>query len=216
ELVKSATKVTENLEAFPSVVMDTEELVNATITKESVKPAKASPEKPEDSRAGNTLGPEAASELPVAPNKPSDVETPPQVPSTDEEDMASLTTTVPEVSDQEQSSIDDVLPVSDLQDTVPDAAVMVDEDVRKSAFNWVKDARKSISRELAEERTRAGPSTMDSVVDDSSSDASSTSSSTLLESVAAPETDVPAPKPKQQTTVSKHVPQEPESEPETE
>ncbi|KAJ2157037.1 hypothetical protein GGF46_004782 [Coemansia sp. RSA 552] len=28
------------------------------------------------------------------------------------------------------------------------------EDVRKSASNWVKDARKSISRELAEERTR--------------------------------------------------------------
>ncbi|KAJ1751568.1 hypothetical protein LPJ79_001942 [Coemansia sp. RSA 1821] len=30
----------------------------------------------------------------------------------------------------------------------------VDEDVRKSASNWVKDARKSISKELAEERTR--------------------------------------------------------------
>ncbi|KAJ2605067.1 hypothetical protein EV177_006232 [Coemansia sp. RSA 1804] len=216
ELVKSATKVTENLEAFPSVVMDTEELINATTTKESAKPAKASSEKPEDSRAENTLGPEAASELPVAPNKPSDVETPPQVPSTDEEDMASLTTTVPEVSDQEQSSIEDVLPVSDLQYTAPDATVMVNEDMRKSAFNWVKDARKSISRELAEERTRAGPSTMDSAVDDSSSDSGSASSSTLLESVAAPETDVPAPKPKQQITVSKHVPQEPESEPETE
>ncbi|KAJ2715695.1 hypothetical protein H4R19_001058 [Coemansia spiralis] len=30
----------------------------------------------------------------------------------------------------------------------------VDEDVRKSASNWVKDARMSISKELAEERTR--------------------------------------------------------------
>ncbi|KAJ2663030.1 hypothetical protein IWW48_001549 [Coemansia sp. RSA 1200] len=216
ELVKSATKVTENLEAFPSVVMDTEELANATIAKESAETAKASPEKSEDSRADNTLGPEAASELPAAPNKPSDVETPPQVPSTDEEDMASLTTTVPEVSDQEQPSIDDVLPVSDHQDTVHDSAAIVDEDVRKSAFNWVKDARKSISKELAEERTRAGPPTADSVVDDSSSDAGSASSSTSFESVATPETDVPAPNPKQQTTVSKHVPQEPESEPETE
>ncbi|KAJ2376131.1 hypothetical protein GGI05_007049, partial [Coemansia sp. RSA 2603] len=35
------------------------------------------------------------------------------------------------------------------------SSVDVDEDVRKSASNWVKDARKSISKEIAEERTRA-------------------------------------------------------------
>ncbi|PIA18010.1 hypothetical protein COEREDRAFT_85479 [Coemansia reversa NRRL 1564] len=35
-------------------------------------------------------------------------------------------------------------------------AETVNEDVRKSALNWVKDARSSISKELAEERTRQG------------------------------------------------------------
>ncbi|KAJ2584618.1 hypothetical protein GGH95_000264, partial [Coemansia sp. RSA 1836] len=38
---------------------------------------------------------------------------------------------------------------------------LVDEDVRKAASNWVKDARESISKELAQERTRAGGSPAD-------------------------------------------------------
>ncbi|KAJ2452672.1 hypothetical protein GGF42_003973 [Coemansia sp. RSA 2424] len=50
------------------------------------------------------------------------------------------------------------------QTTVPSAIALestsvvglVDEDVRKAASNWVKDARESISKELAQERTRAG------------------------------------------------------------
>ncbi|KAJ2073994.1 hypothetical protein GGI16_008769, partial [Coemansia sp. S142-1] len=43
------------------------------------------------------------------------------------------------------------------QTTVPSTASgLVDEDVRKAASNWVKDARESISKELAQERTRAG------------------------------------------------------------
>ncbi|KAJ2377161.1 hypothetical protein H4S02_007726, partial [Coemansia sp. RSA 2611] len=39
----------------------------------------------------------------------------------------------------------------------------VDEDVRKAASNWVKDARESISKELAQERTRSG--TLDELED---------------------------------------------------
>ncbi|KAJ2909545.1 hypothetical protein GGI21_001777 [Coemansia aciculifera] len=39
--------------------------------------------------------------------------------------------------------------------TTPPVGGLVDEDVRKAASNWVKDARESISKELAQERTRA-------------------------------------------------------------
>ncbi|KAJ2021154.1 hypothetical protein GGI06_002267, partial [Coemansia sp. S85] len=50
------------------------------------------------------------------------------------------------------------------QTTVPPTAPgQVDEDVRKAASNWVKDARESISKELAQERTRSG--TLDELED---------------------------------------------------
>ncbi|KAJ2732671.1 hypothetical protein IW152_003636 [Coemansia sp. BCRC 34962] len=58
------------------------------------------------------------------------------------------------------------------QTTVPPTASgLVDEDVRKAASNWVKDARESISKELAQERTRSG--TLDEaevMVDNASAD----------------------------------------------
>ncbi|KAJ2800013.1 hypothetical protein H4R20_004219, partial [Coemansia guatemalensis] len=50
-------------------------------------------------------------------------------------------------------------PAADEQQPTSDSeslAETVDEDVRKSALNWVKDARSSISKEVAEERTRQG------------------------------------------------------------
>ncbi|KAJ2827051.1 hypothetical protein GGI24_002746, partial [Coemansia furcata] len=56
------------------------------------------------------------------------------------------------------------------QTTVPsDASGQVDEDVRKAASNWVKDARESISKELAQERTRAGTSDEAEVVSEDKS-----------------------------------------------
>ncbi|KAJ2831349.1 hypothetical protein FBU31_002292 [Coemansia sp. 'formosensis'] len=56
------------------------------------------------------------------------------------------------------------------QTTVPsDASGQVDEDVRKAASNWVKDARESISKELAQERTRAGTSDEPEVVSEEKS-----------------------------------------------
>ncbi|KAJ2813654.1 hypothetical protein H4S07_000524 [Coemansia furcata] len=56
------------------------------------------------------------------------------------------------------------------QTTVPsDSSGQVDEDVRKAASNWVKDARESISKELAQERTRAGTSDETEVVSEDKS-----------------------------------------------
>ncbi|KAJ2744070.1 hypothetical protein GGI20_003265 [Coemansia sp. BCRC 34301] len=47
------------------------------------------------------------------------------------------------------------VPSAAIEETTP-VVGLVDEDVRKVASNWVKDARESISKELAQERTRAG------------------------------------------------------------
>ncbi|KAJ2865914.1 hypothetical protein GGH94_001911 [Coemansia aciculifera] len=56
----------------------------------------------------------------------------------------------------EETEVPSVAPLAP-QTTVPSTASgLVDEDVRKAASNWVKDARESISKELAQERTRAG------------------------------------------------------------
>ncbi|KAJ1902895.1 hypothetical protein LPJ81_003353, partial [Coemansia sp. IMI 209127] len=172
ELVKSATEVTENLEAFPSVVADTEEHLAET--------SAVAPEKPEATPEDNTLGPEDVVESPVAVvKKPVEADVPP-VPASNENDMLSVTTTVPEP--KEEQPISDDIPVieEDKQQPIADEVPVVveekqvqatpesqaqdstvDEDVRKSASNWVKDARKSISKELAEERTRAGPLVVD-------------------------------------------------------
>ncbi|KAJ1666582.1 hypothetical protein IW140_005076 [Coemansia sp. RSA 1813] len=163
ELVKSATKVTENLEAFPSVVMDTEELDAETTTA-----INAAPKKPEATPEDDTLGPEAVVESGAAGEKPAKPDTP-LAPASDENDMTSVTTTVLELKEEEQPVSDEV-PVAKEEQQTPATLesqaqdTTVDEDVRKSASNWVKDARKSISKELAEERTRVGPLVVDSPI----------------------------------------------------
>ncbi|KAJ2558039.1 hypothetical protein EV175_000996 [Coemansia sp. RSA 1933] len=168
-LVKSATEVTENLEAFPSVVPDTDDRI----------PVAAPAEKAEKE---DTIGPEDVVESPVVEKRPIQIDTPP-APASNEDDMISVTTTVPEpkevhsdsetipVVEEERQPIPEVIPVAkeEKEEEMPQQVTLepqaqnssVDEDVRKSAFNWVKDARKSISKELAEERTRVGPLVVD-------------------------------------------------------
>ncbi|KAJ2854336.1 hypothetical protein GGI22_004530, partial [Coemansia erecta] len=169
ELVKSATEVTGNLEAFPSVMPDTDEDLFET--------SAVAPEKPVATPEDNTLGPEDVVGSLV--KKPVEADILP-APASDEKDMLSVTTTVPEP--KEEQPISDSIPVAEKEKQQPIANQVpvlmeekqvqatpesqaqdssVDEDVRKSASNWVKDARKSISKELAEERTRAGPLVVD-------------------------------------------------------
>ncbi|KAJ2004416.1 hypothetical protein GGI04_002611 [Coemansia thaxteri] len=69
-------------------------------------------------------------------------------------------TTMPEDSASSAESNTPALVIETLA-AEGDAAVsvgIVDENVRKAASNWVKDARESISKELAQERTRSGHS----------------------------------------------------------
>ncbi|KAJ2881604.1 hypothetical protein H4R27_003983, partial [Coemansia aciculifera] len=68
----------------------------------------------------------------------------------------------------EETEVPSVAPLAP-QTTVPSTASgLVDEDVRKAASNWVKDARESISKELAQERTRAGTLDETEVAEDTS------------------------------------------------
>lgn len=59
----------------------------------------------------------------------------------------------------------------------------VDEDVRKVASNWVKDARKSISKELAEERTRQSPSSFSSMAEEDGSESTMTTAASEKEDI---------------------------------
>ncbi|KAJ2852312.1 hypothetical protein IWW36_000455 [Coemansia brasiliensis] len=139
ELVKNASEGVENLENFPSVLDDMSSDVGAKLTKISEKIAK-----PVVSKATEKAS-EARSVVERAVASSSDSEV---VESAIE--SSSKESSVDSASDKHTSE--------DVSDTIApepqSPSDSVDEDVRKSASNWVKDARKSISKELAEERTR--------------------------------------------------------------
>ncbi|KAJ1989863.1 hypothetical protein GGI25_000029 [Coemansia spiralis] len=155
ELVKSATEVTGNMEEFPSVLNDIED--NATIsTLLSEKPSTSTTAESESQPIEQTIGPEMV----VSGSAEASFATNLQF-SSPADDIVSETMTA-----SEEFNTDDIPKaiIADQAAVEPASVQMakdstIDEDVRKSAFNWVKDARKSISKELAEERTRLGSPT---------------------------------------------------------
>ncbi|KAJ1943331.1 hypothetical protein GGF37_002697, partial [Kickxella alabastrina] len=85
-------------------------------------------------------------------NAASDSDNLEQFPQIVDEQITTDTPAVPEIISVIKKDVEPVVPAAALDE---DSVDSIDEDVRKSASNWVKDARKSISKELAEERTRA-------------------------------------------------------------
>ncbi|KAJ1898810.1 hypothetical protein LPJ66_002514 [Kickxella alabastrina] len=85
-------------------------------------------------------------------NAASDSDNLEQFPQIVDDQTTADTPAVPEIISVIKKDVEPVVPAAALDE---DSVDSIDEDVRKSASNWVKDARKSISKELAEERTRA-------------------------------------------------------------
>ncbi|KAJ1718644.1 hypothetical protein LPJ61_006533, partial [Coemansia biformis] len=134
ELVESALKVTDNVETFPLVVDDIPPIMEEAkrAAEPSVEKRDAQPEEPA-AEATRTSVVESI-HVPVA------------------ETAQTSVAPAEKVADEPAVEVPEALAMTPLLEATLPATV--DEDVRKSASNWVKDARKSISKELAEERTR--------------------------------------------------------------
>ncbi|KAJ1645165.1 hypothetical protein LPJ64_003233 [Coemansia asiatica] len=138
ELVNSASDKVGNLEAFPSVINDMDDAA--------------------DSESLTTTAAAAAQDT---QQSLSDESNQAEIPAVVKSDQDSVSDPQTVVEKQEKKPISEKL--VERAESVVEAFVKpettsesdTDGDVRRSASNWVKDARMSISKEIAEERTRA-------------------------------------------------------------
>ncbi|KAJ2591821.1 hypothetical protein H4R99_006618 [Coemansia sp. RSA 1722] len=148
ELVNSASDKVGNLEAFPSIVSDADGADSQTAEEAQTESSSESSQAETPAAVKREQAVSESDPLPVAEKQ--------EVPVVEKlvEKIESVVEAfaIPEITPEPKE--EEKTP-SDGAESESESESEADGDVRRSASNWVKDARMSISKEIAEERTRA-------------------------------------------------------------
>ncbi|KAJ2707931.1 hypothetical protein FB645_000280 [Coemansia sp. IMI 203386] len=146
ELVNSASDKVGNLEAFPSIVSDADGADSQTTEEAQTESSSESNQAETPAAVKSEQAVSESDPLPVAEKQ----EVPVVEKLVEKIESAVEAFAIPEITpepkEEEKTPSDGAESESESE---------ADGDVRRSASNWVKDARMSISKEIAEERTRA-------------------------------------------------------------
>ncbi|KAJ2588987.1 hypothetical protein H4R99_007617 [Coemansia sp. RSA 1722] len=140
ELVNSASDKVGNLEAFPSIVSDADGADSQTAEETQTESSSESNQAETPAAVKSEQAVSESDPLPVAEKLVEKIES--------VVEAFAIPEITPEPKEEEKTP-------SDGAESESESESEADGDVRRSASNWVKDARMSISKEIAEERTRA-------------------------------------------------------------